>query len=102
MKKKTEKIKTTVNNNKKEDTGERKSDKNSETPNCHNKNSEHYISHEIEPANTSNSQENIENNDIEREENVTLQIQEISREENITQSSTEKHICRDTRANNSK
>ena len=38
--------------------------------------------------NTSNSQENIENNDIEREENVTLQNQETSSEKNFTQSST--------------
>ena len=41
-------------------------------------------------------------NDIEREENVTLQNQEISPEKNFTQSSTEKHTSHDTRANNSK
>ena len=33
---------------------------------------------EMEPTNTSNSQENIENNGIARDENVTLQSQEIS------------------------
>ena len=54
--------------------------KNSETTNSHNKNSEQDISHEIEPTNTLNSQENIENNETEIEENVTLQNQEISRE----------------------
>ena len=46
--------------------------------------------------NTSNSQENIENKDIEREENVTLQNQAISPENNFTQSSTEKHASHDT------
>ena len=55
-----------------EDTGERESEKNSERNNTHNENSEPDISYEVEPTNTSNSQENIENNDIEREENVTL------------------------------
>ena len=54
----------------------------------HNKNNEQDISHEVETINTSNSQENIENNDIEREENVTLQNQETSSEKNFTQSST--------------
>ena len=85
-----------------EDTGEWESESNSETTNSHNKNNEQDISHEIEPTNTSNSQENIENNDIEREENVTLQNQEVSPEKNITQSSTEKHSSHDTKANNSK
>ena len=41
-------------------------------------------------------------NGIEREENVTLQNQEISPEKNFTQSSAEKHTSHDTRANNSK
>ena len=49
-----------------EDTGERESEKNSQTTNSQNKNSEKDNSHEIEPTNTSNSQENIENNDTER------------------------------------
>ena len=60
------------------------------------------ISYDVEPIYTSNSQENVKNNDIEREENVTLQNQEISPEKNFTQSSTEKHTSHDTRANNSK
>ena len=62
-------------------TGERKSEKNSETNVSNNKNSEQDVSHEVEPINTSNSQENIENHDIEREEDVTLQNQEISSRE---------------------
>ena len=70
--KETEKITSTANNNKTEDTRERESEKNSERNNSHNENSEPDISYEVEPTNTSNSQENIENNDIEREENVTL------------------------------
>ena len=71
---------------------------NSETNISHNKNIEQDISHDVEPINTSNSQENIENNDIGREENVTLQNQETSPERNFT----EKHTSHDTRANNSK
>ena len=74
-------MKTKASNSRTEDTGERESNKNSEATNSHNKNSEQDISHE--PTNTSNSQENIETNYIEREENVTLQIQEISPETNI-------------------
>ena len=58
--------------------------------------------HEVEPANTSSSQENIVTNDIEREENITLQNHEISPEKNIIQSSIKKHVSHDTRANNSK
>ena len=65
--------------------------KKTETTNSHNKNSEQDISHEIEPTNTSDTQENIENNDIEKEENVTLQNQEISPEKDVIPSSTEKH-----------
>ena len=38
--------------------------------NSHNKNSEQDISHETEPTNTSNSQENTENNDIEKEKKM--------------------------------
>ena len=83
-----------------EDTGERENEKKSETTSSHTENIEQDISHEIEPSNTSNSQENIENNDNEREENVTLQNQEISPEKSISQSSTEKHCSHDTRANN--
>ena len=49
-----------------------------------------------------NSQENIENNEIERGKDVTLQNQEISPEKNFTPSSTEKHISHDTKANKSK
>ena len=78
--------------------GKGKVKKNSETTSSHNKNSEQDISHETEPTNASNSPENIENNDTEREENVTLQNQEIPPEKNFTQSSTKN----DTRANNSK
>ena len=100
--KETEKITTTASNNKTEDTGERESEKNSETNISHNKNNEQDISHEVEHINTSNSHENIENNDIEREENVTLQNQAISPEKNFTQSSTEKHTSHDTRTNNYK
>ena len=58
--------------------------------------------HEVEPANTSSSQENIVTKDIEREENITLQSHEISPEKNIIQSSIKKHASHDTRANNSK
>ena len=83
-------------------TGERKSEKNSETNVSNNKNSEQDVSHEVEPINTSNSQENIENNDIEKEKDVTLQNQEISPEKNFTQSSTEKHTSHNTKANKSK
>ena len=100
--KETEKIAITANNNKTEDTGERKSEKNSEANISHNKNSEQDISHDAEPINTSNSQENIENNDTEREESVNLQNQDISPEKNSTQSSSEKHTSHDTKANNSK
>ena len=71
--KETEKITTTASNNKTEDTGERESEKNSETNISHSKNKEQDISHEVETINTSNSQGNIKNNDIERKENVTLQ-----------------------------
>ena len=71
--KETEKITTTANNSKTEDTGERESEKNSETNISHSKNKKQDISHEVETINTSNSQENIKNNDIERKENVTLQ-----------------------------
>ena len=53
-------------------------------------------------TNTSNNQENIESNDIKREENVTLQNQQIRPENNITQSSIEKHTSHYTRGNNSK
>ena len=73
-----------------------KSEKKSETNISNNKSSVQDISHEVEPINTSNSQEIIENNDTEREKNVTLQNQEISPEKNFTQSSTEKHISHDT------
>ena len=100
--KETEKIIITANNNKTEDTGERKSEKDSETSISNNKSSQKDISHEVEPTNTSNSQENIENNDIERGKDVTLQNQEISPEKNFTPSSTEKHISHDTRTNKSK
>ena len=54
--KETEKIIITANNNKTEDTGERKSGKDSETNISNNKSSEQDISHEVEPINTSNSQ----------------------------------------------
>ena len=64
--KETEKIITSANSNKKEDTGERKSEKNSEANISNNKNSEQDISHEVKLINTSNSQDNIENNDIEK------------------------------------
>ena len=74
----------------------------SETTNSQNKNSEQDISHEVEPTNTTNSQENIENNDIEREEYVTIQNQEIFLKNNVTQSFKEKHTCHGTKANNSK
>ena len=57
---------TTTNNSKTEETGEKESEKNSETNISHNKSSEKDISHEVEPINTSNSQENIQNNDNER------------------------------------
>ena len=73
--KKTEKIFTTANNSKTEDTGEKKSEKDSETNIRNNKSSEQDISHEVEPINTTNSQENIENSDAEREKDVTLQNQ---------------------------
>ena len=100
--KETEKIIITANNNETEDTGERKSEKDSETSISNNKTSQKDISHEVEPTNTSNSQENIENNDNERGKDVTLQNQEISPKKNVTPSSTEKHISHDTRENNSK
>ena len=99
--KETEKIITTANNNKMEDTGEGKREKDSETNICNNKSSEQDISHEVELFNASNSQENIVNNDIEIEKDVTLQKQEISPEKHSTQSSTEKHINQDARVNNS-
>ena len=73
--KKTEKIFTTANSSKTEDTGEKKSEKDSETNIRNNKSSEQDISHEVEPINTTNSQENIENSDAEREKDVTLQNQ---------------------------
>ena len=73
--KKTEKIFTTANNSKTEDTGEKKSEKDSETNIRKNKSSEQDISHEVEPINTPSSQENIENSDAEREKDVTLQNQ---------------------------
>ena len=100
--KETEKIIITANNNETEDTGERKSEKDSETSISNNKTSQKDISHEVEPTNTSNSQENIENNDNERGKDVTLQNQEISPEKNFTPNSTEKHVSHDTKANNSK
>ena len=50
----------------------------------------------------SNSQENIKNNDIEREKNVTPQNHKISPEKNITQSSTGNHTSHNTRENNFK
>ena len=64
--KETEKIITSANSNKTEDTGGRKSEKNSETNISNNKNSEQDISHEVKLNNASNSQDNIENNDIEK------------------------------------
>ena len=54
----------TANNNKMEDTGERKSEKDSETSISNNKSSQKDISHEAETTNTLNSQENTENNDF--------------------------------------
>ena len=83
-------------------TGERKSEKNSETNVSNNENSEQDVSHEVEPINTSNSQENIEKNDTEREKDVTLQNQGISPEKSFTQSSTEKHTSHMIRASNFK
>ena len=50
--KETEKIIITANNNKTEDTGERKSEKDSETSISNNKISQKDISHEVEPTNT--------------------------------------------------
>ena len=100
--KETEKVIITANNNKTEDTGERKSEKDSETNISNNKSSEKDISYEVEPTNTPNSHKNIENNDTERGKDVTLQNQEISPEKNFTPSSTEKHISHDAKANNSK
>ena len=41
-------------------------------------------------------------NKVASQKNVTLQNQEIFPEKNFTQSSTEKHVSHDTRANNSK
>ena len=73
--KETEKIITTANNRKTKDTGEKKSEKDSETNISNNKSSEEDIFHEVEPINTPNSQENIENSDAEREKDVTLQNQ---------------------------
>ena len=72
--------------------------KKTQTTNSHNKNSEQDISYEIEPTNTLDTQENIENNDIEKEDNVTLQNQEISPEKDVIPSSTEKHTSHETRA----
>ena len=100
--KETEKIIITANNNKTEDTGERKSEKDSETRISNNKSGQKDISHEVEPTNTWNSQGNIENNGIERRKDVTLQNQEISPKKNFTPSSTEKHINHDAKVNNSK
>ena len=100
--KETEKTIITANNKKTEDTGERKSEKDSETNISNNKSSEKDISYEVEPTNTPNSHKNIENNDTERGKDVTLQNQEISPEKNFTPSSTEKHISHDAKANNSK
>ena len=71
----------------------------SEITNNHNKNSEQDILHEVEPT---KSQENIKNKFNEREEDVTVQNQEIYPEKNITQSSKEKHANHDTRTNDSK
>ena len=65
--------------------GKRKSEKNSKTNTSNNKNSEQDISHEDEPVNTSNSQENMENNEIEREKDVPLRNQDISPEKNYDQ-----------------
>ena len=70
--KEAEKIIITANNNKTEDTEVRKSEKDSEINISNNKSSEKYISHEVEPTNTSNSHENIESNGIERGKDVTL------------------------------
>ena len=100
--KETEKIITTANNSKMEETGERKSEKDQGKNISNNKSSEKDISHEVGPTNSSDSQENIENNDNERGKDVTLQNQEISPKKNVTPSSTEKHISHDTRENNSK
>ena len=50
--KETEKIIITANNNKTEDTGERKSEKDSERSISNNKISQKDISHEVEPTNT--------------------------------------------------
>ena len=50
--KETEKIIITANNNKMEDTGERKSEKDSETSISNNKIIQKDISHEVEPTNT--------------------------------------------------
>ena len=97
-----EKIIIAANNNKTEDTGETKSEKGSETSISNNKSSQKDFSHEVEPTNTSNSQENKENNDTERGKGVTSQNQEISPEKNFSPSFTEKHISHDTRASNSK
>ena len=99
--KETEKIATAGNSNKTKDwrKGKRKK-KNSEINISHNKNNEQDTSHGVEPINISNSQENIENNDIEREANVTVQNQEIPPENNFIQSSTEKCTSHDRRANN--
>ena len=79
-----------------------KSEKDSEKSISNNKSSQKDISHEVEPTNTLNSQENIENYDTERGKDVTPQNQEISPEKKFTPSSTGKHISHDTRANNSK
>ena len=84
-----------------EDTGERESEKSQKQTSVTIK-TMNKIFHIVEPINTSNSQENIENNDTEWEENVILQHQEISPENNFTQSSTEKDTSHDTRANNYK
>ena len=100
--KETEKIIITTNNIKMEDTGERKSEKDSETSISNNKRSQKDISHEVKPTNTSNSQEKIENYDIERGKDVTPQNEEISPEKKFTPCSTEKHISHETRGNNSK
>ena len=61
--KETEKITTTANNNKMEDTGERESEKSQKQTSVTIK-TMNKIFHIVEPINTSNSQENIENNEL--------------------------------------
>ena len=69
---KKQKNKATEKNNKREDNGERGSEKNSETTNSHNKNREQDISNEIEPTNTSKSYENIEKTMKSKEKKMLL------------------------------